>query len=229
MSLQRAELYTQNTNECTIYTILNIWRTSYWIILNKTEREEMIAQAEKDWVWSEKTGAVFTFIYNWATLYFKNKFWLEIEVISETIESDNFDTMINEWYSFWIWLLYASNFYRRIREDWIITLKEIEDSNTKDEKYAGHNICYKLGYVIWILKSIPYDNKLIKFDLEALKLAVEKGFFYPTARTFKLKDELVHYYAKEINKGTNFKQVEQLDKEHRLAFDVAMSLRILRK
>lgn len=228
MSKMRTKLYTQDKNECTLYTILNIWRTKYGIILNDTEQQEFIDAAKEAWIWSVEKWAIFRHIYNWATWYFYKKYWINITVIAENVISDEFEKLTNEWESWGLGLLYAGKWYRELREDWEITLEEVQDSDKEEEKYYWHNLMWKLWYIIWILRSIPYDKKYIKFSLEALKEAVNKGFFRHTARTFKIEDELIHYYAIELNRWTVFEQIELLDKEHRKALDEALRLRIVK-
>jgi hypothetical protein len=63
MNKMRYKLYTQGKNECTIYTILNILKTKYWIIFNEAQFEKMKKQAEKDKIWSAENWAIFDFIY----------------------------------------------------------------------------------------------------------------------------------------------------------------------
>ena len=45
----------------------------------------------------------------------------------------------------------------------------------------------------------------------------------------KIKDELVHFYLREMSKWTKFKWIEFLGEEKKTAFYKAMELRILRK
>ena len=93
----------------------------------------------------------------------------------------------------------------------------------------GHNQFWKLNYIAWILRSIAYWKKFIKFDIKALREAVKKGLYWETARYFTMRDKLLEYYLIELNKWTRFEHIELLDKNHRTKLDLAMKLRIIKQ
>jgi len=226
---KRVKLYTQWRNECTIYTILNILRTKYRIILNDQQIAKLIADAEAAWIWSREGWAVFKFIYNWFTGRFYKEFWIEIEVEDFDILSKIFEERTLEWESWALWLLFAWKFYREVREDWEITLEEIQNSEVEDYNFYWHNFFWKLWYIVWILRSIPYDKKYIRFKLEALREWVRKGFFWQTARTFSMKDKLLEKYLINLNRDVEYENTEELDEKNRKALDLALKLRIIKK
>ncbi len=225
----REPLYTQSKNSCTITTIQNIWRAKYGIILNEEQRERMKADWKATWIWSDVTWAKFRFVYNWSTLWFYNEFGVEIWVDAVDILSDEFEVRSLRWEGWGIWLLYAWPWLHRVIEDQEITLEEIQNSNKEDEKFYWHNQFWKLDYIVWILRSIPYDKKFNKFKLGALKEAVRKWFYWKTARAFTINDKLLEYYLVELNRWTVFQKVEQLDPKNRKALDLALKLRIVKK
>ena len=114
-------------------------------------------------------------------------------------------------------------------EDQEITLEEIEKSVLENYNYYWHNQFWKLDYIVWILRSIPYDKKFNKFKLEVLRAAVEKWFYRPTARTFTVTDKLLEYYLIELSRWTRFERVERLDPKNRKALDLALKLQIIKK
>jgi hypothetical protein len=222
-------LYTQWANECILVTIENILRSKYRIIFNKKQHEKLKIDAKASWLWSETNWWKFSLLYNWFTWRFKKEYWVNITVKSYDILSDKFETAYKQWEWFWIWLMYAWWWLQRVRDGKEITLGEVKDSNIDNEKYMWHNQFWKLDYIVWILRSIPYDEKLIKFNFETLKEAVKKWFYRKTARTFEFEDEQLEYYLVEMNKWTEFDWIEFLSEEKRKVFDKAMELKILKK
>lgn len=229
MVKQRAKLYTQTRNSCIITTIQNLLRARYGIIMSEKEQQAMKDSAKSVWIWSEENWWVFTFVYNWATWYLNKKYWIEFDIKAVSILSDEFKTLYDQGEWFWIWLLYASSWYSKSREDQEITLEEINSFNKAENKFMWHNQFYKLGYIASILQSVAYNKKIIKFSLNNLREAVKKWIYWETARYFTITDELLSYYLVELNKGTNFKQVELLDDKHRKALDMALKLRIVKR
>lgn len=224
----RAKLYTQGRNECVPINVLNVIRTKFWIILNDEEIKKLISDAEKAWIWTREWWAIFKFYYNWFTGRFYQNYWIELEVETFDIMSDDFEARALHWERFWLWLLYAWSWYRNVREDLEITFEEVENSDTKDEKYAGHHLFWSCNYIVWIWASIDYEDRIIKFKLNVLREAVRKGFMWATARTFTLKDKILEYYLMELNKWTVFEWVEFLDERNRTALDLALKLRIVK-
>ncbi len=229
MRFRKTPLYTQTKNSCTITTIQNLWRAKYGIILNEEQSQRMKDDAEKSWIWSENSWAIFRFVYNWATGWFYKEYWVEIDVEEFSILSDDFEVRSMQWEWWGIWLLYASKWNREAIADQEITLEEIEAFNKKDNQFMGHNQFWKLNYIAWILRSIAYWKKFIKFDIKALREAVKKWLYWETARCFTMNDKLLEYYLIELNRGTIFNYIERLDKKHRTKLDLAMKLRILKK
>ena len=225
MTKMRLELYTQSKNSCAVTTCFNILRARYGILFTQAQRDKCKQEAKSNWIWSEQKGTTFTRFYNWFAGWIYRETWLELEVLVYDILTDEFDRAYENWVWFGIWLLYAWKFYRDVREDWEITLEEIQNTNKEDYKYYWHNLFWKLDYIVWILQSIDYDKKIIKFQKEALKEWVKKGLFWQTARSFKSTDSLLDYYLVELNKGTVFEWVELLPKDHRKALDKAIKLR----
>ena len=226
MRFKRASLYIQSKNTCTLATLKNIVRTQYWIIMNDTLWAKLIITAENIWIWSRKSGAIFRFIYNWFTGWFYKQYNTEVEVKAVEIMSDEFETMIKEWYSFGLWLQYASNWYKQVRKDWEITLKEVKKFNLDQNNRYWHNHTYKHEYII---ESLDIEDKTIKFSLKALREAVSMWIYWKTARTIIIKDKLVNYYALQLNMWTKYWNVDTFTTKNRIAIDKAMELRILRK
>jgi len=224
---KRAKLYVQGKNECTLVTLKNIVRTQWGIIMNDTMWARLITAAENTWLWTRSWGAVFRFIYNWFTGWFYKEYNTEIDIYWVDIMSDEFEKLVKEWKSFWLGLMYASNWYRQVRADWKITLKEVKEFDVTQNRKYGHNHTYKLEYIIESLASV--DDKIIKFPLKALREAVNRWIYWPMARTINMKDELLSYYLTELNKWTVFEHTERLNKKHRTALDLALKLRIVKR
>jgi hypothetical protein len=222
-------LYTQWPNECILVTIENILRAKYRIIFNEKQNEKLMLDARSSGLWSETKGWKFSLLYNWFTWRFKKEYWVNITVKSYNILKSNFETAYEKWEWFWIWLMYAGWWIQRVRDYKEITLEEVKNSNIYKEKYMWHNQFWKLDYIVWILRSIPYDEKLIRFKLLALREAVNKWFYQKTARTFEFEDKLLENYLVGMNKWVEFGVVESLDEKHRIAFDKAMKLRVIKK
>jgi len=225
MNKMRHPLYTQDRNECTLYTMLNILRAKYGIILNEDQRAKLVADAALSWLWSVEDWAVFRYIYNWFTGRFYAEFGIELDVDALSILGKEFEDRSLEWESRGIWLLYAWTWYREVREDWEITLDEVENSDIDKYNYFWHNLFWKLNYIVWIVKSIPYDKKYIMFQLAALKEAVHKWFFRETARTFTMNDKYLEHYLIELNKDVKYDDIEWLDERNRTALELARKLR----
>ena len=221
----REPLYTQSKNSCAITTSFNILRAKYWIIFNQQQRDKCKSDAEKVWIWNSNNWAIFNRFYNWFTGWIYKEIWLEITVTTYDILWDDFERAYEQWEWFWLWLLYAWRWYREVREDQEITLKEIQNTNKEDYTYYWHNLFYKLWYIVWILQSISYDKKFIKLDKEALKEWVRKWLFWQTARSYRVVDPALDYYLTELNKWTVFNKVELLDKDTYDTLSFAIKLR----
>jgi hypothetical protein len=193
--------------------------------MNDTLWAKLIIAAENTWLWTRDWGAVFRFIYNWFTGWFYKTYNTEIEVYWVDIMSDEFERLVKEWKSFWLWLMFASDWYRQVRADWEITLEEVKTFDVTQNRRYWHNNTYKLEYIIESLASA--DDKTIKFSLEAIREAVNRWIYWSMARTLNLKDELLEYYLFELNKWTVFNNIETLNQEHRKALDRALELRIV--
>ncbi len=223
---QRAKLYVQNRNECTLVTLKNIVRTQYGIIMKDTLWAKLITMAENIWIWSRDSWAIFRFIYNWFTSWFYKEYWVEVDVKAVDIMSDEFEEMIRKWYSFGLWLQFASNWYKQVRVDWEITLDEVKTFNLTQNKRYWHNHTYKHEYIIESLASV--EDKTIKFSIEALREAVSMWIYWSSARTIIIKDELINFYALELNKWTVYENIETMDIADRKSLDKALYLRILK-
>lgn len=224
----RAKLYTQGVNECVPINVLNVIRTKFWIILNDDQIQKLIDDSEKAGIWTREWWAVFRFYYNWFTGRFYQNYWIELEVETSNILLDEFEAKSLHWERWWLWLLYAWSWYKDVRDDWEITLEEVENTDTENEDYAWHHLFWSCNYIVWIVRSIDYDEKIIKFKLSALREAVIKWFMRPTARTFSMRDKILEYYLIELNKWTKFEWVEFLDEKNRKALHLALKLRIVK-
>ena len=225
MTKMRLPLYTQSKNSCAIETCFNILRSKYGILFNDDQREHCKQEAAASWIWSEESGTVFKFFYNWFTGYMYKHYKIELDVTTYTIPSENFDRSFELWEGYGLWLLYAWSWYREVREDWEITLEEIINTEKEDYKYYGHNLFWKKGYIVAILRSIDYEDKIIKLSKEALLKWVEKWFFYPTARSFRIRDSLLEYYLTELNKWSEFADISTMEQDHKDAIYRAIKLR----
>jgi hypothetical protein len=220
--IMRTNLYTQNAMDCTLYTILNILRTKYWILFNDTQIKDFINTAKEKWIYSETSWAIFTFIYNFATWYFK-KYWIELDLVVYDLLSEEAKSAHEKGESFWIGLLYAWNFYKRVRADETITMDEIKQTDTSKEKFYWHNQCYKLNTIIDTLESVK--RKIVNMNFDVLQEAIRKKIYYQTARTFKITDSILDYYLKELNKWTKFIWIEFMDDKNKKAIEKAIKLR----
>ena len=220
----RLNLYTQWSVECTLFTILNILRTKYWILFNEEQRKDFISEAKKAGVFSSKTGAIFTFIYNFATGYF-TKYGIELDLVVYDLLSIEAKIAHEKGESFGVGLLYAWWFYRRVRSDNIITIDEIKETDISKEKFYWHNQTYKLNYLID--SSSNMENKIVTMDYEVLQKAVRKKIYYQTARSFKMKSKILDYYLKELNKWSKFVWIQFMDDVNKKAIEKALQLRTL--
>lgn len=227
MSNKRAWLYEQGKNECTLYSIMNIWRTKWGIILNKEQQDKLIQDAEDSWIWSEESWAIFDFIYNWVTWWVYKNTWIEMTVYATNIHTTNFEERLVKWDTFWLWLVTASSWYKESRKDQEITQEEVDNFDWDNNKRYWHNHTYKYGYIIETLSSVPDDEKLIKMKLSVLRSCWDKGVYRNTARTFDLQDQLLDYYLKQFNNGGKVVAVETLPDEHQKAIEKAMELRTM--
>jgi len=225
MHKMRIPLYTQSRNSCAVETCFNILRSKYWILFNDLQREYCKKEAAEDWIWSEESWTVFRFFYNWFTGYMYKNYNIELDVTTYTIPSDDFNRAFERWEGYWIWLLYAWKWYKEVREDWEITLKEIQNTKKEDYKYYWHNLFWKKWYIVAILWSISYQDKIIKLSKDALVAWIEKWLFYPTARSFRITDNLLEYYLIELNKWSVFNEIETMDQDHQDAIHKAIKLR----
>ena len=185
----------------------------------------LIDAAEAAWIWSRESWAIFKFIYNWYTWWIKKNYDLDIEVETFDILTPEFEEQVKQWNSFWLWLLYAWDWYKTVRADKIITVAEVNAFKKENFKFYGHNHLWKLGYIVDSLKSM-WDDKIIEFPLISLQLAVTKWIYWQTARSLKIKDWLLHYYLVELNKGTKFNHVELMDELNKKTIEKALKLRI---
>ena len=219
-------LYNQNlvpytAQACTIFTMFNIIRMQYWIVVSNDFIIKTCELAEKQNFRSKKWWAIFSHIYPWFARQVYNYTWVELNMIAEDINSEQFAQLVKEWQTFWLWLLYAWADYRKVNADWEITEDELE-TFSKTKQY-WHNMAYRYWYIIETLWSAK--DKTIKMDLKTLRKWVKLWIYRATARSFVMVDKLLEHYLKEFQAGSVIDNIETLPKYHKKAIEKALKLR----
>ena len=203
-----------------------------WAI--RFENEYLVAtakKAERDKVWSETWGAHFNVIYQWFVdqiLIFYN---ISVNVKTVDIMSDEFEELYNKNYAFWLWILYAWNTYRKLREDWVIEIHEVKDIDTSDLTIYWHNHVYYKSQKKWDNTWVIYDTLKtlegvpIKMTIEALREWVKSWIYYRNARTLVLEDQLLDKHLRYFKKWIKVYDIENLSKEEQEAISLASKLR----
>ena len=220
---QSLERFTRNG--CSIYTLYMIIQIQWGIIVDNEFIKSTLRKAEEQKVWYESWGAYFNKIYKWFSQAIYNRTKVIVTVKAVNIYSKEFEDLYNQWNAFWLWLLYAWLWYKKAREDWIITEQEI--SEFEDWAVYWHNHTYFKWLIVDSLWSVSW--KPIKMSLENLKKAVDKGLYYPTARTLVMKDKLLEKYLKMYQIGWKVEELEKLPMDHQKAISKASRLRVFKK
>ena len=220
---QSLERFTRNG--CSIYTLYMIIQIQWGIIVDNEFIKSTLRKAEEQKVWYESWGAYFNKIYKWFSQAIYNRTKVIVTVKALDIRSKEFEEMYNDWYAFGLWLKYAWLWYKKAREDWIITEQEI--SEFEDWAVYWHNHTYFKWLIVDSLWSVSW--KPIKMSLENLKKAVDKGLYYPTARTLVMKDKLLEKYLKMYQIGWKVEELEKLPMDHQKAISKASRLRVFKK
>jgi len=219
---QSLERFTRNG--CSIYTLYMIIQIQWGIIVDNEFIKSTLRKAEEQKVWYESWGAYFNKIYKWFSQAIYNRTKVIVTVKAVNIYSKEFEDLYNQWNAFWLWLLYAWLWYRKAREDGIITEKEINEFQKWAEYW--HNHTYFKGLIVDSLWTVSW--KPIKMSLENLRKAVDKGLYYPTARTLVMKDKLLEKYLKMYQTGWKIDVIENLPKEDQIALSRASKLRVFK-
>ena len=173
--------YTKNW--CGILTYLNIFKYRYWIIVEKTFFIKVCIFAEKMLLWTPKSWAVFSVLYNGLTKYLNSKLWLKFKVETNTIAN----LKPTDWNPYWIGVKgYSSYKFRKIKEDWEITKSDIDWLST----FSGgfwHNLLW--DWTAWGFMVDTDWSKAFKFPLSVLKYWAEKDIFWQTIRTITPVDK----------------------------------------
>ena len=211
-------------NGCSLYTLFHIIQIQWGIKVDNSFILLTLQKAEKDKVFFSAWGAYFSKIYKWFSqaIYLRTKVVVTVKALD--IRSKEFEDMYNEWYAFGLWLKYAWLWYKRAREDWVIDETEINEF----EKWPvyWHNHVWFKGLIVDSLWSVSW--KPIKLSLENLRKAVDKGLYYPTARTLVMKDKLLEKYLKMYQRKEKVKNIEELPKSHQKAIARASKLRVFK-
>jgi len=217
---QLLEYYTRSG--CSLYTLYNILQIQYWIQVDNKFIKATLKKAEKDKVRYESYWAYFAEIYQWFCdeVYYKTKVKIRIKAVD--IRSKEFETLLNSWYAFWLWLKHSWLWYRNARKDKVINDNDLKNFEAWAELW--HNHTYYKGIIIDSL----LDNTL-KMDLNILRRAVNMGIYYSTCRTLYLEDKLLEKHLKLFQQWVVVENVELLSKKEQKAIEKASRLRVFKK
>jgi len=219
---QSKQYFTRNW--CSIYTLFNILQLNWWIKVEDQFIIDTLVKAEKDKAWYEAWWAYFSKIYSWFTDKIKLRTWVTVKIKTVSIDSEDFENLVNNWYAFGLWLKKAWRWYSAAIRDWIINEEDINWDYWVD--YAHNHTYYKWA----ILDSLwKVGQKPIKMSLETLRKLVQEWVYYLNARTLYMEDVRLDKYLKMYRDWIVIENVESLPKAHRVALDRASKLRIFKK
>ena len=169
--------YNQTKNNCTVFTIHQIFRNMYWIDFVLSFIDKMVNFFFRIKILFKK-WAVFETIYNKEAYEASKKLDLDIIVKKQNILTTTFDKLTNNWYSWGLRLIHWNSKYLDAVEKWKITKSDI-DAIAKMWGGFKHNNCFSSKWLDEVARW-----KRVEMTIEVLKYWVEKWVFWWTARSF---------------------------------------------
>jgi len=172
------QLKQKDTNyACSIYTLLNLFKYDYGVIIPLNLILKFLIYLEKAWVFFRLEWAVANIIYPVAIKYINLKYWINLIIQKLTIDQ------IKEERGYILWFKKATTKYKKSAEDWEITKEDINNFSLYKDNWHFH------FWKRWVLvESLGWFKT--KLSLENLKEAFTKGFYYPTIRTIVWEEKL---------------------------------------
>ena len=171
--------YTKNA--CTIVSLLNILKYRYAIFVIPNYIIRMAIYFDKLWVFSISKWASFSIIDRAFIYYLNKKLWLNFSLTVNQIS--NLGKNDHDTYQMWI-KGYSTRKYNKIRQDWIITRKDI-DYLTTWSWGVWHAVNWDWsawGYLVdtdW--------SKNTRMSLDVLRYGLSKDLFWDNIRTIDCK------------------------------------------
>jgi len=227
-------LYNQGLNRftsnfCSWYNIFHVIQIQWGLKFSNDYIIKAAKEAEKEWVYSVTTGALFNSMYNFFVQEIKAKVNVDVNVVTKSVQSDSFETLLKEWYAFWIWLRFAWMWWRGARKDQKVMIEEAMASTQNLSQY-GHALTYfysKVTKKYYILDSLKTSRKPVEMSLEALRAANNNSIFFTNARTLVLEDQRLDYYLKLFRDGWKV-EMESLSTSDLKAAEKALQLRTMK-
>ena len=187
---QYEDRYTRNA--CGIVSLLNIMKYRYAVMVAPNFLMKIAIFFDNLWLWNPDNWAVFSVLYKWFVIVLNKKLWLKFKVVTNQIST----LSKNDDRTYWLGIKwYSTPKYRKIREDWIVTIKEIDYLCTF-RWWVGHNIIWD-----WTGPWYAVDtdgSKAFKISLPVLKYWYEKWLFWNNIRTIEPDNE----FTKNVVKAT---------------------------
>jgi len=215
---------------CSLYVWAHIFQIQYWITIENKVLVAATKKAKEDKVlfsW----GAYADTISKWVKKTIYDTYKIELDLITISWYSKQFETMLKNWNAFWIGLKFAGRFYRDMNEDLIITTKEIT-RDTSTHTVIWHFLTYfysPTAKKYYILDSLWKNRKPIEMDIEVFRKWIDNKVFFINCRTMTIKDQRLDYWLRFFKRRWTIKNVESLSKEDRVAHDRSLKLRVFKK
>jgi len=180
-------VYNQNKtdnhpSDCTLYVLYTILYIQYWIKCKYSFIDKTVDKATRFWVLT-RWGAYFSTIYKWFANQVYKRTWIRLLIKKVNIISEEFETLLKQWYAFGLWLKYGNRVYLNAIKKWKLTKDDIVQIEHKRGWFA-HNHCYFYEndkYYIWEV----YTWQKIECDISVLRYAVNLWVYYVPARTLE--------------------------------------------
>lgn len=182
------ENYNQNNQQytrmaCTIYTLCNIIKYNFWIVVVDNFIIRLCKYFESINVWSPIQWAIFAIIYPAFIKNLNSKLWLNFRLVSWNINTlSNTDT--NCW---WVWMIHYHN-WQQLIIDWVFSQDDVDQFNKYNWQTFEHNI-WRDGSDWWYLINTDWWNP-IKCSIDTLKYMVKTWILWGAIRTIQPADEM---------------------------------------
>lgn len=204
---------------CTFYGALNILYYDYGIRLNDKWIYRFVKMLQFAW-YLLPWGAYTAVMYKAVQTYIRINHWLYLNIKAVNI----LNGLDNK--SMWgVGIKKLSTYYVWLQKDGMINKEDINSIIARNT-WDGHHNNWKKGKAV-----DPWWNLRYKMDIETLKYWVERGLYYPTARTFIAGNNFtreVQKYCLEIRKNWknkeywNNKKDYMYSDEYQKAIDLSM-------
>lgn len=182
---------------CTAYTFLHMIMLDFWVKIPDTLIIKFVYYLESVGALILSQWAIFSIIYPIMTKYVNSKYWVNLEVKTNSISK-----WLDDISSWSLWIKKLTTMGQQLgTDDWVFTKYDVDLSMTYNNWY-WHNHLWKKSNLHdrWIIVD-SWNWITYECDLEVLKYWVKQGLYYDTWRAIVPKDD----FTKQLQKALIYK------------------------